>query len=324
MRVVRVVRETPHAVSLYLEPLDGKPLEHVAGQFLSFDVRVGGSKLRRAYSLANVPGEAPFVTVKRVEGGRVSTALNELNKGARLDVLGPAGSFTVEPNAERARTYVLIAGGSGITPIFSILQTVLQREPRSRVVLVYGNRSAADTIFRERLDALRSDRLNVRHVLDDVEGPLTQANATRVLDELEVPTNAAYFLCGPTPMMDAVRVVLRARGVDELHEEKFVSPEARTDVAATLPQTCEVVVEGRARSVAVKANQTLLDAGLAVGVPMPFSCAMGGCAACKVRLVDGEVVADEPNCLSDAEKAEGWVLACCSRPRTPCKIEVPS
>ena len=330
MRVVRVVHETPNAVSLYLEPLDGQPLTHVAGQFLSFDVRIEGTKLRRAYSLANLPGEPPFVTVKRVAGGRVSNALQDLREGARLDVLGPAGSFTLEPRAERARTYVLIAGGSGITPIFSILQTVLKREPRSRVVLVYGNRNAAETIFRERLERLRSDRLVVRHVLDDDEGPLTPETTARVLDELEgalrtkLPSDAAFYLCGPTPMMDAVRGVLRARGVSELHEEKFVSPESRAEVAATLPQDCRVTLEGRTRDVAVKANQTLLDAGLAVGLPMPFSCAMGGCAACKVRLVEGEVVADEPNCLTDAEKQEGWVLACCSRPRTACHIEVPS
>lgn len=324
MRVVRVVRETANAVSLHLEPLDGPPLEHVAGQFLSFDVHVDGMKLRRAYSLANLPGERAFVTVKRVDGGRVSNALNELSEGVRLHVLGPSGSFTLDPQPQRARTYVLLAGGSGITPIFSILQTVLAREPRSRVILVYGNRNADETIFRDRLEELRSDRLIVRHVFDDVEGPLNQANTKRVLDELDVPNDAAFYLCGPTPMMDAVRTVLRGRGVNELHEEKFISPESRAELAATLPQTCEVVVEGRPRKVPVKANQTLLDAGLSVGVPMPFSCAMGGCAACKVRLLEGEVVADEPNCLSDAERQEGWVLACCSRPRTPCKLEVPS
>ena len=321
--MIRVVDETPSAVSLYLEPLDGNPLRHVAGQFLSFDVHVGGVKLRRAYSLANLPGEPPFVTVKRVDGGRVSNALNELGEGARLNVLGPSGSFTFEPRAERSRTYVLIAGGSGITPIFSILQAVLAGEPRSKVVLIYGNRSAEETIYRSRLEQLRSDRLTVRHVLDDDEGRLDAVNASRVLDELDVPVDGAFYLCGPTPMMDAVREVLGARGVAELHEEKFVSPEARTEVTATLPQNVEIVVDGHARAVQVKANQTLLDAGLAVGVPMPFSCAMGGCAACKVRLTEGEVVADEPNCLSDAEKEEGWVLACCSRPRTPCRVEVP-
>ncbi len=322
VRVTRIVPETNEAVSLHLEALDGKPLDHIAGQFLSFDVRVDGVKLRRAYSLANAPGDAPFVTVKRVEGGRVSNALNELGEGTRLSVLGPSGSFTFEPSA-RSHTYVLIAGGSGITPIFSILQAVLRDEPTSRVALVYANRTADAIIFRKQLESLACDRLVVRHVLDDVDGRLDQANTAHVLDELGTPVDAPHYLCGPTPMMDAVRKTLRVRGVETLYEEKFVSPEARAEVASTLPQTCEIVVDGRSRTVPVKANQTLLDAGLAMGVSMPFSCAMGGCAACKVQLLDGEIVADEPNCLTDAEKAQGWVLACCSRPRTPCRIEVP-
>ena len=248
VRVTRVVAQTSDAMSLYLEPLDGEPLTHVAGQFLSFDVRVDGVKLRRAYSLANAPGDAPFVTVKRVDGGRVSNALNELTEGARLSVLGPSGSFTFEP-AARSQTYVLIAGGSGITPIFSILQAVLRDEPNSRVVLVYANRTADSIIFRQQLQSMACDRLVVRHVLDDVDGRLDQANTARVLDELNTPANAPHYLCGPTPMMDAVRKALRVRGVDTLYEEKFVSPEARAEVASTLPQTCEIVVEGRSREV---------------------------------------------------------------------------
>ncbi|UCH29481.1 MAG: hypothetical protein JSV06_00235, partial [Myxococcales bacterium] len=154
LRVVDVVRETDDAVSIYLTEADGSPLEFRAGQFLSIDVPVDGKSLRRAYSLASacLPDVPRHITVKRIEDGRVSNHLNDtIAKGDELAVLGPSGNFTVEPRSVNQRHLVMIAGGSGITPIMSILETVLRVEADTRVTLIYGNRGWEDVIFRERL-----------------------------------------------------------------------------------------------------------------------------------------------------------------------------
>lgn len=334
--VTRVVRETDDAVSLYLEEADGSPLEFVAGQFLSFDIQVGGETLRRAYSLASPPleGRAPHVTVKRVEGGRVSNHLNDhAEAGMVLKVLGPSGAFTLDPERCPERL-VLIAGGSGITPIASIAEMALATT-ESQVTLLFGNRGERDIIFRERLDALADahpSRFTLEHVLetagDDwdgtrgrLDGPTTMARlAAHGHDD---DAGSAYYVCGPSGMMDAVHEALVGAGVDgaRIHEERFNRPEDRREVRD--PGKQPVTLKAGGRTVETFTNgQTLLEAGLAAGVDMPFSCAMGGCAACKVKVTAGEVVMEEPNCLTDAEREEGYVLACVGRAASPCTVEV--
>lgn len=157
VQVTQVVRETENAVSIYLTEADGSALEFRAGQFLSVDVAIDGEQLRRAYSLASacLPDVPVHVTVKRIENGRVSNHLiDTVQEGDELAVLGPSGNFIVEPQTGNERHLVMIAGGSGITPIMSILETVLRSEERSRLTLIYGNRSLDDVIFRDRLATL--------------------------------------------------------------------------------------------------------------------------------------------------------------------------
>jgi ferredoxin-NADP reductase len=216
----------------------------------------------------------------------------------------------------------------------SIAATVLEREPGSRVSLVYGNRSATDIIFHDELSALstaRGDRFVVRHVLSNPAagfsgrtGLLDGACATAELEGLS--TSEEYFVCGPEPMMQAVREALEARGVSALsiREERYSSPARRVRPEAPLvPQRVLVRLGGVERSVVTKSGQTLLEAGLEAGISMPFSCSMGGCAACRVKLVQGDVVSEEPNCLSAGERRDGFVLACVSRPSSTCTVELP-
>ncbi len=339
LSIARVVRETADAVSLYLEEADGRPISFLPGQFLTFELELGGNVVRRAYSLASaaLPGHAPHVTVKRVAGGLVSNHLvDHARPGHVLQALGPSGAFTVAPSPGAQRSLLLIAGGSGITPIASIAESVLEVEPRSRVTLVFGNRSLDDVIFRERLERLRA-RHGERLVLDLVleqppsawggaQGRLDAATQTaRVLALGVDPADVEVFVCGPTPVMDAAREALGSLGVptDRIHEERFSSPERRKPAALPKgPQAVLVTLGGTKRQVVQQEGQTLLEAGLAAGIAMPFSCAMGGCAACRVRVVAGEVMQEEPSCLSAAERAEGYVLACCSRAAGPCTVEV--
>jgi ferredoxin-NADP reductase len=337
MRVARVVRETADAVTLVLEDPRGEPVRFAAGQFFTLRVPLGnGEVAKRAYSASSSPLDAASVsvTVKRVPGGRVSTHLVETARaGDVLEVIGPSGSFTPAP-ANGPRSVVLVGGGSGITPLASIARTLLATEPETRVALVYGNRALEDVIFFEALERLvrehaEAKRFTVRHVLERPPpgwaggGLLDGEGLARELDALAgVDASAEYFLCGPEPMMQAARACIEGRGVPpaRVREERFVS--AHATAASSGPQDVRVRLRGREKHLVVAPGSTVLEAAFEARVEMPFSCTVGGCGACRVRLVEGELPMDEPNCLSPQERAEGYVLACVSRPTGPCTLEV--
>jgi ring-1,2-phenylacetyl-CoA epoxidase subunit PaaE len=343
VRVAQVVRETPDAVTLVFEDpgAAGATFRFLAGQFFTLLVPLGGEVLRRAYSASSDARDIDrvTVTVKRVVGGVVSNHLNDhVREGDLLQVLGPSGSFTVPAGTGAAQHLVLLAGGSGITPMLSIARTVLGASPDARVTLVYGNRGEGDIIFRAALDELsrtHARRFVLRHVLSDP--PPGWTGGMGILDErtLHAELDACsplgddpfFFLCGPEPMMRAARVALGGRGVpgDRILEERFTMPHLRdrdrVARASAGPQLLTIRSAGtRAREVYVAPEQTMLEAGLSAGARLDYSCAMGGCGACRVRLLEGEVEMEEPNCLSAAERGEGYVLACVSRLRSPATI----
>ncbi len=332
-RIVSIKRETADAASIEIALASGEPISFEPGQFLTLVVSIDGESHRRAYSISTAPHDGrATVTVKRIADGRVSSYLVErATEGEKLDILGPSGSFGFAPDAERTRKLVLIGGGSGITPLFSITRAVLHTEPRSKITLLYGNRSPEDTIFRDALAELaRDDRLSVRHVLEtgggkkSRRGRLDRETCDRELQGIDLE-DADVYICGPEPMMIAAREAVLARGVDpaRIHEEKFTSPTQRKVTLPTAPQSVNVRSKGETRTIIASPGQTLLEAGLGGGVPMPYSCAMGGCGACKVKLLDGEVASEEPNCLTSVEREQGYVLACVSRATTTATIEIP-
>lgn len=338
MHIDRVVRETADAVTLVLRDPAGEPIRFAPGQFFTLLVRLpDGEVAKRAYSASSsaLDVASVSVTVKRVAGGRVSTHLVDgAREGHTLEVLGPSGSFVPAP-AAGPRRLVLVAGGSGITPLASIARTLLASEPQTRVALVYGNRGERDVILRGALAALATEhapRFVVRHVLEAPPpgwtggvGRLDAPALARELDgmgEPDAPTTE-YFLCGPAPMMVAARGLLEGRGVApaRIHEERFLSAHA-TVPAADRPQPVTVRSRGAHHRFVVAPGQTLLEAAMQQRVDLPFSCTVGGCGACRVRLVEGQVVLDEPNCLSAEERADRYVLTCVGRPGAPCTLEV--
>jgi ring-1,2-phenylacetyl-CoA epoxidase subunit PaaE len=331
LRLVEVRRETADAVTLLLAATDGAPLTWLPGQFFTLLVRLAdGTLQKRAYSACTPPGGGLLpLTVKRVAGGRVSTFVHErLRTGDTVEVLGPSGAFVVP--TPRPRALVLVGGGSGITPLAAILHAALADEGGPHVTLVYGNRRREDVIFAATLDALATQhpaRFTLQHVLGkgfDARTLLTPADAS-----------VAYFVCGPRPMMDAVRAVLLERGVaaEHIHEEHFVAPGATSEPSAASAASAATTAQpllvrfprGQgSRSILAAPGQTLLEAGLAAGLPLPYSCTMGGCGACKVTLAMGSAAAPDDGCLTADERARGLVLACCARPTSPCTIEVPA
>jgi ferredoxin-NADP reductase len=333
VRIEEVRRETADAVSLVLADPTGAPLSCRPGQFFTLLVDVGGERLRRAYSASWIDpgGQQVAVTVKRVAGGRVSNHLNDTARaGDLVSVLGPSGDFVVD--GDGPRHLVLIGAGSGITPLIAIARD-RAGAVGSRVSLIYGNRSPAAILFAAELDAMAAaGAVAVRHVLEeagDVAARRGRLDEDVLAAELAAVGDddgrAAYFVCGPAPVMDAARAVLARRGVpaSQIREERFASPAAPRAEAGSA-HVVTLRRPGQAgQAVVVAPGATILDAGLAAGIAMPFSCAMGGCGACAVRLVDGEVDVDEPSCLTADERARGVVLACVARPRGACTLEVP-
>lgn len=336
--VREVVRETPDAVSVILEDPEGAAFAYLPGQFYTLCASIDGATVRRAYSASRPPSPdgALRITVKRVPDGVVSTwVTTRLQPGDRVELLGPSGSFVVaDPSA--VQHLVLIGGGSGVTPLYAIAASTLEANPACRVTLLYGNRAQGDVIFAAELHALlqaHPERFTLRLALDaphegfeGLAGLLDEANVGAALDALPDDGLARrFFICGPTPMREAARRALEARSVEpsRIQEEVYASPHRARDPDAR-EHRVTLRILGDEREVLVQAGETILDAAMREGVELPYSCAMGGCGACRCERVSGEVEMDTPNCLSEAERAAGAVLTCVGRPVGPgVVIEVP-
>jgi ferredoxin-NADP reductase len=319
---VEVIQETPTVRTYVLEPGDAaSPLHFHAGQHLTLLVKIDGVTHRRCYSFSSAPGPdvRPSVTVRRTPGGLVSRHLHEtVSAGDTLLATDPAGEFTLATDPAASRVVAFVAGGVGVTPLISLVELLLREEPASRAVLLCGNRSEDEIIFRERvagLEAAYAPRLRVHQALDTPPtgwtGIAGALDGERVLEALGEVRADAYYVCGPEPMMRGVCEALVSAGIasDCIRTERF----AYASVAKTLPTlAAEVTFAASGKRVTAQPGQTILQAGIDAGIDLPHSCTMGGCGACRVRKSSGNIVASEPNCLTDREREDGYILACCS------------
>ena len=309
------------------------------GQHLTLKAEIEGEELRRNYSLCVAPqDDSVTVTVKRIAGGAFSNWANDnLKPGMAIEVMAPHGSFTWDFREGAANHYVGFAGGSGITPVMSLLKTALLTEPDSRFTLFYGNRDSSSIIFLEPLAQLKNrfmDRLQVHHFLAEeaeefelFNGMLDRAKCDEILETLVDPAEvAAFFICGPGPMMDAAEEALVARGVarELIHLERFTADrplEAMQAQLAALSReaaglTMLVTLDGRKRRVGFDAKAgNILDSARNAGLPAPFACKAGVCATCRAKVVSGKVEMAARYGLTDEEVAAGYVLTCQSVPK---------
>ncbi len=315
LRVKEVVRETPDAHSIVFE---GPALPYAPGQFLTLRIPSDREPTARCYSLSSSPhvDDLLKVTVKRTQGGYGSNwVCDSVEAGTELEVLPPSGMFTPK---DLSADLLLCAGGSGVTPVMSILKSALA-QGTGRVVLLYANRDEASVIFAAELRALAEqhpDRLVVLHWLESVQG----LPSTVHLRELVRPyAGFEAFVCGPGPFMDAVTAALAELEVPRgrVHVERFVSltgdafaapVEVVSDGGPT--STVHVVLDGDASEHAWPSEAKLLDVLLAKGLDAPYSCRQGNCSACGCKLVEGEVRMLVNEVLEQEDLDEGWILAC--------------
>lgn len=336
VKVARVVEETADARSFVLDVSDDTlrtELSYRPGQYVTVEIPWDTFHIHRCYSFSSAPGvdAQPQFTVKRVDEGRMSNALIDgIKAGDTLTLHPPAGRFVLDRDAG-ARPLSLFAGGSGITPIFSILKTTL-RDTQRPVRLLYANRDVASTIFGAQLDALAHEhagRFTLQHHRDDASGYLTaEALATWLGAAPDHGRGSDHYVCGPTPFMDAVEAALQVAGVDSarVRVERFVSPadpdRRDTELATSLgvppnaeaPEDFLVTLGSSIRRVPYSSPLTLLAACKAAGVKAPSSCEDGFCGSCMCQLVEGDVAMANPLALTDSDVTRGRVLACQARP----------
>lgn len=340
LQVKDVIKETEDAITIeFWHPLS-EQIKYKAGQFITLIVPAdNGKKVRRSYSMSSSPhtDTAVAVTVKRVPGGLVSNYLiDQVKKGDFIEVIEPMGNFIAEPDAGKERHFVLIGAGSGITPLMSIAKSILKMEPKSRVSLIYGNRTVESIIFWKKLmDMELADRkrLSVVHVLSKptdswagLRGRINKANIVVMLKDLDVHFRSEkeeFFLCGPAGMMEEVLDILDVFEVpqERIHKENFMAPMLDESIELADSeglQTREVTVkyDGDDFTFKVEPHQTILEAALELDIDLPYSCQAGMCTACLGKCVSGKIKMDEDEGLTQAEQEEGWVLTCVSHPLT--------
>jgi 3-ketosteroid 9alpha-monooxygenase subunit B len=316
--VAAVVDETADTRSFVLDvPSDLEAtFAYAAGQFCTFRATIDGEPVVRCYSMSSSPdvGDPLTTTVKRVPGGRMSNWMNDvLSPGDRIEVLRPTGLFVLR---DRAAPIVAFAGGSGITPVISLIKSALAVTDR-RIRLVYANRSADAVIFANELERLRQGagpRLVVHHHLDSERGFLDRDNCAALVGD---DADSDFYLCGPGPYMDTVEAGLSTLGVasDRVFIERFVLPEPEPpSVDASATQSIVIRLGRQETTAEYVAGDTILETARRVGLRPPFSCEQGNCATCMAHLDQGAVTMRVNNALTADEVSDGWVLTCQSLP----------
>jgi ring-1,2-phenylacetyl-CoA epoxidase subunit PaaE len=341
LSIARVEKETRDAVAITFAVPDAlrDAFRYEPGQHLTLKADIAGRDVRRSYSICSAKDEGVLrIAIKRAPGGVFSNWANEsLKAGDTIEAMAPMGHFNVPLDAAARHHYVGFAAGSGITPLLSIVASTLAAEPRSHFTLFYGNRASGTVMFREELAALKDrwlDRFNLVHVLSreaqDIEllhGRIDRARADALLDRwVPLAEVDAVFVCGPEGMMDAVTAALDARGfpASKVKLERFAAsiPKHEHQPARVPPEgqaqtEVTVIIDGVRKSYTLdRTRENLLEAALANGIELPYSCKGGVCSTSRCRLVEGEVDMDVNFALEDYEVARGFVLACQSYPAT--------
>jgi ring-1,2-phenylacetyl-CoA epoxidase subunit PaaE len=337
LKVKDIKKETKETVSIAFEiPTDlQNDYQFYAGQYLTLKTNIDKEEVRRSYSLCSAPYEGEWrVAVKQIENGKFSTFANrQLKSGDLLDVMQPMGNFKLVPDANAKKNYVLYAAGSGITPIFSILKTILENEPQSTVTLFYGNKGFYGIIFREELEGWKNkyiNRFRLVHIFSR-ESPGNKIQKGRIDKEkcndlfqafLKNERIDAAYICGPEQMILNVKGSLEENGVNSnaIHFELFgtqlkVEEKAKDEVKASFSSKVEVILDGDSFDFNLDSNGlSILDAAQQAGADLPFACKGGVCCTCKAKVIEGSARMDVNYALTPEEVQNNYILTCQAHP----------
>ena len=336
LKVTKVVKETFDAISIHFKQPFFRKIKYLPGQYLTLLMNIDGKTERRCYSLNSAPkiDKEVSITVKRIKDGKVSNFIyDNIKEGMKMKVLYPMGSFTIQTNPNNARHIVLFGAGSGITPLMSILKTVLYAERDSTVSLFYGNRDVESIIFNRELTELKAKykgRLNLKHILENpgdfeecYKGRVERSQVPKLLKQVPQfsTSNTQCYICGPSGMMIEAEEGLKLAGIPEtsINIEKFTAPppsaeEIKAEGAFVENREVKVFHKGNEYFVPVKANRTILDATLDAGIKVPYVCMDGICGSCKAECANGKVFMRKGHVLSKAEIEANVILPCISKP----------
>ena len=340
LTVEKIIQETEDAVSVvFKKPGFFKSVKYKPGQFLTLKIPINNKIENRSYSLSSSPWLHKFlrITVKKVEGGLISNYIcNDLKEGQKIEVEKPIGNFFVEPNKKENKKYVMFAGGSGITPIYSIIISLLEKEPNSKIILIYANRNLSSIIFKKEIETLSTDypgRISIEHLLDDLDTDQgknyhNQRLSSRLLDTILEKNNTEYneakfMLCGPQGFMDSTVEVLENKSVlkHNIMLEAFTADLSKMENEAVNESAVTIKGVGFENVIQVTKGQTILQAALDQNMEIPYSCRSGMCSSCKAKCTSGSVKMLDGHLMPDSEVADGYVLTCISFPSSE-KVEL--
>ncbi|MBX3253395.1 MAG: ferredoxin--NADP reductase [Chitinophagaceae bacterium] len=342
-RITDIIQETPDASSFVLENTEGDPVAYKAGQFLTLIFNTGHKEVRRSYSISSAPGidDRLQITVKRVHNGEISRLLlDHYKKGDHLKALAPSGRFINDMNDEEAADIFLLAAGSGITPVFSLLKEMLYNKMQNNVVLIYQNHTNASTIFKRELENLAQRFAGSFTLINFVSRQAEQKGHNdphRKLtnDRLEkiIPAcmryarrRAKFFICGPVSFMRMCQYTIMLMGFNEyqVKKEYFVidAPPAPPLISDPQPHVVKIHSANNIIGFETQYPATILQSALNKGIQLPYSCKGGRCSACTARCIKGKVLMSRNDVLTEKEVSSGLVLTCVGYAETDIELEM--
>lgn len=334
LKVAKLHRETEDSVVITFAVPENLTTNYqfIAGQYLTLKTQINGEEVRRSYSICKAPLENELsVAVKKVDQGKFSTwATEQLTEGTLMDVMTPSGSFQFNPESSAHKSYLLIAAGSGVTPILSIAKTILNQEPHSSICLVYGNKGFSSIMFREELEGLKNsfvDRLQLIHILsrESLGNPLQKGRVDgekiKTIATKLVPSDTidGVYICGPETMILDVKAGLEEIGVapKNIHFELFgtaIPAKKKENTAPGMAANVTVILDGDVIEVPMDSNDYILDAAHKVGADLPYACKGGVCCTCKAKILEGTATMDVNYALEKDEVDAGYILTCQAHP----------
>jgi ring-1,2-phenylacetyl-CoA epoxidase subunit PaaE len=332
LKVKSTWKETPDTTGVLLEIVEGDVSDFKPGQFVTLIFDIEGKEIRRGYSIFTDPKDLPEIglAIKKVEDGTASSYISEIiEEGLEIEAIGPAGTFNVNASPEKERDIVMFGAGSGITPLFSMLTSVLENEQNSRVILFYGNRNEKEIIFKERLESLEEkyrDRFTLFHTLtkpsENWIGPVGRICSEKMnlffnKIKFQPSDSTEFYLCGPEDMMKDITDYLRGSGISREkifmeHYKISILDESFEEVSA--PREVTIIKGKEKHRVTVEPGDTILQTALDNNIELPNSCQYGSCGSCKAKIISGKIKLVEQVALSEEELEEGYCLTCVGYP----------